>query len=763
MVGDKGNTSASAPEGSLFSHLLRPMAEQSELDRPYVPIIAGPRLFILLLYASVLIVASIEFFVDMRIWYGSWDVYNTYLFIVSGLFVLLGMLMLFSSRRIAPDEYKLPLPRIWFWIAGLVMLAGGGLGLVVGGKSLEGWAIVLSVLLVYGFVLMVFGTKSIDVNEGMRLSTYGTGLILMILVPVHESFNVARSPSDEWFFALPNLVLLIAGMTISLISLQSLKSKDGFLGAWLMGAMVIFLIAFHEQIGIVASRTISEYDRALAMIGITFSFLPLMMYVWRENVYFFLWRRLRISNALIAQGDYKGALKHAEEALKQCYRAGIEDRFSMPWTLKADALYRMKDYPKARVSYETALQIEPRDSVSWAHLGNMYAFEGKQEQALKAFEEAIKADSRSAFAWNNKGAVYQSLRMDEDALICFDKALQYAPTSFDAHFNMARLLARLGHSDEALPHYQAALELRPDSEAAKEGIRKEYFKNICMDQILGWEQLGLDTTGLRQILEQDAPNFVKRSKEFLANIVDQRTQLPLVPWKQHLDVTAAIQKILKVTEPPGASIERIQEETHLKTQDLVLPLALLMETDHVYFKTVGRKEVYVSEGKAPEKPPEVVVPKEAEPTPAVEAARPLPTKPVVVPIKCPGCGHVLKGDETKCPMCDLPLESASFDCPICSEEVAFSADSCPKCGAIFRGVPVEAKELEKAVEEAAKEQPKAEEKARRIWPRRKKAKRAAQKPKKAPPPEEKKRFRRPPPETVEPTASILFFRRKKKT
>ncbi|MGQ9588616.1 MAG: hypothetical protein ACUVT7_09600, partial [Thermoplasmata archaeon] len=257
MSRDEGDGGASTVEGSRIAHLLRPMREPSELDRPYVPVVAGPRLFMLLLYASVIIVASIEFFVDMRIWYGSWDVYNTYLFVVSGLFVLLGMVMLFSSRRFAPDEHKLPVPRIWFWVIGFVMLAGSGTSLVLGGKSLGGWAIVLSILLVYGLVLMVFGTKSVDLREGTRLAAYGTGLILMILVPVHESFNVGRSPSEGWFFALPNLALLIAGMTVALISLQSLRTKDGFLGAWLMGAMAIFLIAFHEQIGIVASRTIS--------------------------------------------------------------------------------------------------------------------------------------------------------------------------------------------------------------------------------------------------------------------------------------------------------------------------------------------------------------------------------------------------------------------------------------------------------------------------------------------------------------------------
>src|SRR4030067_746145 len=124
-------------------------------------------------------------------------------------------------------------------------------------------------------------------------------------------------------------------MTFAVLAVQSLTSKDGFLAAWLMGAMVIFLIAFHEQVGIVPSETYSEYDRMMAVVGIAFSFVPLVMFFWRERVYIFLWSRLRTATALIDKGDYRGAVAKADEALKQCNKVGIEDRFALPWSIKA--------------------------------------------------------------------------------------------------------------------------------------------------------------------------------------------------------------------------------------------------------------------------------------------------------------------------------------------------------------------------------------------------------------------------------------------
>jgi tetratricopeptide (TPR) repeat protein len=603
--GDGKGSNSRTSNGFSLSSVARSLGEQAEIDRPFIPLVGGPRVFVLMLYAAVLIAASVEFFLSQEIVVGGWDIYNTFLFIVSGIFVFIGMLMMFTTQAIRPDdEYLLPIPRSMLGIIGIVMFAGSGFSLVIVGKSIGAWAIPLSIALIYGLCLMMLSTRGIGEHDGLRLFLYATGLIFMILVPVHEAFGIAQSGLDRYPFTFLNLVLLTIGLTFSVLAVQSLRTRDAYLGAWLMGAMAIFLLAFHEQLGIVASGNYSPYDRALALIGISFSFLPLVMYVWREKVYIFLWSRLNSADELIRDGDYKGALLHADAALKQCSRAGIEDRFALPWMLKADAHYRMKEYEKAKVFYENALQIEPRDPVTWNHLGNMYAFDGKQEQAMKAFDKAIEIEPKNAYAWNNKGAIYQSLRMYEDALICFDKAIGFDPQSFDAHINKARLLAKLGHSNEAVPEYQAAWEINPSSEDAKRGVQTEFFRAKCLDQIDGWEQLGMDTSHLRMILDEDPMNFVRRSKEFLAKVVEQQEQLKVLPSSEHIDVNAAIKNILIATEGEGATLEKLAEVTGLSWHNLILPLALLMETEHVHFRTEGKKQVYVSKGKAPEAPPE---------------------------------------------------------------------------------------------------------------------------------------------------------------
>lgn len=588
----------------LLAQGLRTIGEQSESESPFVPFVGGPRMFVLLLYASVIVVTSIQYFVSQRIWFGSWDLYNTYVFVVTGVFVFLGMLMLFQSPREVVERPILRIPKQALEISGFLLLAASGLALVYFGKSLGVWAIPLSIALLYGFLMMLLGGRGFDSKEAARLTLYGTGLVVMIMVPVHESFGVLRSPEEDFYLFSPlNLVLFISGMTLALVAVQSLQTRDGFVGAWLQGAMAIFLIAFHEQIGIVASGTYSPYDRGLALIGITFSFLPLVMYFWRERLYVILWRRLREAQALTLAGDHEGALKHIDAVLRQCSRVGIEDRFALPWSLKADSLYRLKDFPKAMVHYDTALKIDPRDSTSWSHLGNMYALEGKHEEALRAFDQAVKVDATNGPAWNNRGVVLQTMGRYEEAIVSFDKALGLMEDPFDPHINLAKIFSRLGHTTDSLKHYQAALALRPKSEVANEGLQREFHRSKCLDQINGWEQLGLDTSYLRRLLEEDPRNFVKKSKEFLKSIADQRTPLEVVPAKEHMDLQSALKTIVSLTEGEGATIEQIEEYTGLRRKDLVLPLAILVEADKVHFRMDGGQQLYVSKGTPPERPP----------------------------------------------------------------------------------------------------------------------------------------------------------------
>ena len=601
-AGEGGPTTAF--EGGLsLSDLLRPLGERSEAVKPFVPTIGGPRLYLLMLYAAIVIGVSVEFFLSKDLWYGSWEVYNTYVLAVTGFFVTMGALMLLSVKGEADDAgYKLPLPRKMLGQIGFVLLLAGGIGLAGFGSSVGGWAVLLSVLLLSGFILLVMGSKGISGRDSTWLAVFGCGVVLMVLVPVHEAFDVARALPGEYPFTGLNLFLLVIGMLMSLVSLLYMHTRDGHLGAWLIGAMAIFLVAFHEQVGILGTGSYEMYDRGLALIGVVFSFLPLFVFMWREKALMRMWTHTRAAAADMATGDYKSALEHADRALDMSQEAGLSGKYPLPWNVKADAYYAMKQYSRAKSHYDIALEIDPEDSVTWCHVGNIQAFDGKRALALSSYDRALKSNPQNAYAWNNKGAVFNSLQWPEEAHACFLKALAIMPNNFDARVNMAKVCAKMGRSDESVAHFQEALRIRPDSTVAKDGLQKEFHRGMILDQIAGWEGMGLDVAYLRSQVDKGPEEFETKAKEFLSGIVEQRTQLTIGVGEGKFNVNDAIKSILKVAGDQGATLDHIQKETGLTREQLVLPMALLMKTDYIHFSRHGSHDVYVAKGRLPEEP-----------------------------------------------------------------------------------------------------------------------------------------------------------------
>jgi RNA polymerase subunit RPABC4/transcription elongation factor Spt4 len=83
-------------------------------------------------------------------------------------------------------------------------------------------------------------------------------------------------------------------------------------------------------------------------------------------------------------------------------------------------------------------------------------------------------------------------------------------------------------------------------------------------------------------------------------------------------------------------------------------------------------------------------------------------KSTVRRVSCPGCGLMIRGDESKCPRCDLPLEEAEADCPICGEKIPIASTSCPNCQAVFeKAAEVSVESVIERPAEAPKAKPKA--------------------------------------------------------
>ena len=162
----EGMHSSSAQSGGPIASF-REFRERSEAERPFVPIMGGPRLFVLMLYASVIVVASLQYFAGEELWAGAWNIYNSYVFVVTGVFVFLGLVLLFTGHKLPTEETKLPISKTHLAVLGLALLIVDGLVLVVWGESIGKLAVPVSILLMTGFILMVFASEVIPKDDSV--------------------------------------------------------------------------------------------------------------------------------------------------------------------------------------------------------------------------------------------------------------------------------------------------------------------------------------------------------------------------------------------------------------------------------------------------------------------------------------------------------------------------------------------------------------------------------------------------------------------
>jgi protein O-GlcNAc transferase len=179
---------------------------------------------------------------------------------------------------------------------------------------------------------------------------------------------------------------------------------------------------------------------------------------------------------------------------------------------------KSKDYDKAELSFEKALEILPNrvsvltnlsavkiklkkiseakelalksitlDSMNGPGYLNIGLAEKEQKDfnsALNYFDKTIEVDPNFAEAWCAKGSVLNELKRYKEALIYFDRAIELAPDYAEAWNNKGSVLNELKLYKEALIYFDKAIEIEPNYAEAScnKGASLIYLK--CIDQAL---------------------------------------------------------------------------------------------------------------------------------------------------------------------------------------------------------------------------------------------------------------------------------------
>jgi tetratricopeptide (TPR) repeat protein len=172
----------------------------------------------------------------------------------------------------------------------------------------------------------------------------------------------------------------------------------------------------------------------------------------------------------------KRRFDEAESYLQEAIR--LKPDYSDAYNYLGVLYFRKGEVVLAIESYQKALDniyyMKPQD----AHFNMGYAYLSRKEyrKAALHLERAIELVPNYVDAYNNLGKAYEGLGQYYKARFNYEKAVKFNPQYADAYLNLGRLLYRSGERQKATKALTEVIKLEPGSERAREAQR--YLKRL---------------------------------------------------------------------------------------------------------------------------------------------------------------------------------------------------------------------------------------------------------------------------------------------
>ena len=125
---------------------------------------------------------------------------------------------------------------------------------------------------------------------------------------------------------------------------------------------------------------------------------------------------------------------------------------------------------------EAARRTDNRRLASWCHngLANVYADQGRQEEAVAEYQRAIELDPQGASPHHGLGNVYVDQGRQEEAVAAYRRATELNPKLAASHHGLGNVYRSLGRQEEAVAEYRRAIELDPQGALPHHGLGNVY-------------------------------------------------------------------------------------------------------------------------------------------------------------------------------------------------------------------------------------------------------------------------------------------------
>jgi tetratricopeptide (TPR) repeat protein len=546
--------------------------------------LGNPAIILLLAYLLTLPGIIMEFFMLKGLWYFGFELYRTYVFLLATGCVAFGFYLMFSRPEGSPLGIKSDRPGLFIAAAGTGILALALL--LIFGKDFAPLAIVLSIIIVGCVILILASAPRMPKEDIFPVAAFGIGAIIVALIPVNHAFDIWSGVKGVMDFTIFDGFVVVIGVSTAFIALNSVRSQRGMFSCWLIGAMVILLVAFHELVGISASNSFEIYDQILALEGAVFSIIPLSMYLIKEFESARLWAHLLNAKRLLDRKNYERALIESERGMELLSRSGLSNKLSLPWSIYGDIYYSMGRLNRAKTCYDMALRIDPNDADTWSNLGNMLAVKGYGDQAYAAYQKATAIAPHDPQVWNNFGVVLLSLKRRDEALAAFEKAIS-KDTGFPmAYYNAGMVLLRSGKPVAAARLLERLASLAPEDESFRRAYGRAEVVLDYYQQAAGWRLLGADITEIIKTLLSDPGMFEDDYREFLDAAMKELSPKAFEGDRERMD--EALRKIMTMIHG-GAAVTALRADAGLTIDQLRFTVAMLIHANRARFKTVNNE------------------------------------------------------------------------------------------------------------------------------------------------------------------------------
>lgn len=134
-----------------------------------------------------------------------------------------------------------------------------------------------------------------------------------------------------------------------------------------------------------------------------------------------------------------------------------------------------QQYQQAVEAFETAAQIDNKQSAVYSSLGQAYAGAGQAEKGIEAYQKAIALKPEEAGFYNNLGQLYIKTEQIEKAQESFEKAAELSPENAGMfYFNLGVTFYNSGEMKAAIKPFRKASEIDPKHAEA------HYFLSVCL-------------------------------------------------------------------------------------------------------------------------------------------------------------------------------------------------------------------------------------------------------------------------------------------